>query len=59
MSVAKDVSMETISKLPDNATIKDIKYEIDLLGHIFEELKPNEETVDENIIKKIEQCIEQ
>ena len=59
MSVAKDVSMETISKLPDNVTIKDIKHEIDLLGHIFEELKPNEEAVDENIIKRIEQCVEQ
>ena len=45
--------------MPDNVTIKDIKHEIDLLGHIFEELKPNEEVVDENIIKKIEQCVEQ
>jgi hypothetical protein len=62
MSVLKDVSMETIRKMPENATVKDIMYEIDLIGHVFEGLESSEESlgnIDENIIKKIEQCIEQ
>lgn len=62
MSVLKDVSMETIRKMPENATVKDIIREIDLIGHVFEGLESSEEwpcNIDENMIKRIEQCIEQ
>ncbi len=62
MSILKDVSMETIRKMPENATVKDIINEIDLIGHVFEGLESSEEwpdNIDENTIKRIEQCVEQ
>lgn len=65
MSVLKYVSMETIRRMPENATVRDIIYEIDFIGHILEGLETSEEektnvpdNIDEDRIKRIEQCIE-
>lgn len=43
MSVLKDVSIETIRRMPESATVEDIVYEIIIVGNVLEDLKASEE----------------
>ena len=43
MSLLKDLSIETIRKMPEDSSTEDIMYEIDFIGHIIEGLKDLEE----------------
>ncbi|OHD69175.1 MAG: hypothetical protein A2W19_06200 [Spirochaetes bacterium RBG_16_49_21] len=38
MNALKEVTIETIKKLPDNCTIDDIMYEIDFVAQVYEGL---------------------
>ena len=42
MSVTKDVCIEIIERMPENATVVDIVEEIFFMGEIYESLKPEE-----------------
>jgi hypothetical protein len=42
MSVVKDVCIEIIERMPENATVEDIAEEIFFMGDIYESLKPEE-----------------
>lgn len=40
--IIKDVCIEIIERMPENATVEDIVEEIFFLGDIYESLKPEE-----------------
>lgn len=43
MSLLKDAVIETIRRMPENTTAKEIIYKIDLIGYVLEGLKVSEE----------------
>lgn len=58
MGLLKEVSIETIKKLPDECSLEDIMYEINLVAQVLEGLKDAEEgrfLTSEELLSKIEQ----
>ena len=43
MSLLKEISIETIRKMPEESSAEDIMYEIDVIAHVLEGLKDSEE----------------
>ena len=58
MSLLKDVSIETIKKMPEDSSVEDIMYEIDFIAHVLEGLKDSEEgrtITTEDLLKRVEE----
>ena len=57
MNLLKDAVVETIRRMPENATARDIMYEIYLIDNVLEGLKASEEgetiTIEE-LLKRVE-----
>ena len=58
MNALKEVSIETIKKLPDNCSIDDIMYEINFVAQVLEGLKDAEEgkvITTEQLLKRVDE----
>ena len=58
MSLLKDISIETIRRMPENSSTEDIMYEIDIIAHVLEGLKDSEEgrtITTEELLKRVEE----
>lgn len=58
MAVLKEVTIETIKRLPDNCSAEDMMYEINFVAQVFEGLKDAEEgrlLTTEELLNRVEQ----
>lgn len=58
MAVLKEVTIETIKRLPDDCSVEDIMYEINFVAQVFEGLKDAEEgrlLTTEELLNRVEQ----
>lgn len=58
MNALKEVSIETIKKLPDNCSVDDIMYEINFVAQVLEGLKDAEEgkvITTEQLLKRVDE----
>ncbi|OGL46515.1 MAG: hypothetical protein A2161_13190 [Candidatus Schekmanbacteria bacterium RBG_13_48_7] len=58
MALLKEVTIETIRRLPDECTLEDIMYQINFVAQVFEGLKDAESgrlITTEELLKKVEE----
>jgi hypothetical protein len=58
MGLLKEVTIETIKRLPDDCSLEDIMYGINLVAQVFEGLKDAEEgkvLTTEELLNRVEQ----
>ena len=58
MGLLKEVTIETIKRLPDECSLEDIMYRINLVAQVFEGLKDAEEgklLTTEELLNRVEQ----
>ncbi|HAS17673.1 MAG TPA: hypothetical protein DCR39_07275 [Nitrospiraceae bacterium] len=58
MAILKEVTIETIKRLPDDCSVEDIMYEINFVAQVFEGLKDAEEgrlLTTEELLNRVEQ----
>ncbi len=56
MSLLKEISIDTIRRMPENSSAEDIMYDVYIVAHILEGLKDSEEgrtITTEELIKRV------